>query len=306
MTRVVSTVSKAEMPSVKGDFNAVSDRLDYVVMDSDDPYHYSRIDNWNAYISISPQDARDILLRGLPDDINVEISLDEDGDGRLEYSGGDIIDCACEFDLNKKIRREGDASIRADAQNAGLGRMLVRNQIEFLKGCGIEKFEVHASASVGGYAWARFGYLPIDKDMNEIRENVQRYFNALKPILTDEEISQIEGLTELSSKSDLIKIADQQTDLYSRIRAVFDMAADASLDENIRSEAAYKQTLMGRGLNTYGYNHIGDCLFNKEPIRLGRMLLLGTNWHGSIDLDNETQMRHVDNYTGGFKHISFR
>lgn len=306
MARVVSTVNKTSIPSVKEDFNAVSDRFDCVVMDSDEPHHVSRIDSWNQFISISPYDARDILLRDLSDEIRVKVSLDENGYGRLEYSGGDVIDCACDFDLNRKVRNEGDASICSEAQTMGLGRTLIRNQIEFLKACGIETFEVYASSSVGGYAWARFGYLPIDKDMDEIREKVQRYFNALKPILTDEEIAQIEGLTEISSKYDLWEIAKEQTDLYSRIRVVFDMAADETLNESFRSDASYKQTLMGRGMNTYGYNHIGDCLFNKEPIRLGRLLLIGTNWHGTIDLRNETQMRYVDNYVGGFKHIAFR
>lgn len=302
MSKVISTVQRAETKSVRDDFNA-STGLVYLSAEYDDQ---DQIDSWNDRVAFSPQQTRDILLRDLPDDISVNIYLDSYGNGSFYYNGSAIQDVKCEFDLQKGISQEGDVYINDDDRAKGVGRIIVRNQIEFLKACGVECFKTYASSSMGGYVWARFGFLPNDDQLEELRQNLDRYFKGVKDLLTAEEIAEIEPLLSLENKEDIWKVAESKVDLQTRLHDIFDMCANESVSDDKRHDAEYARTIMGRALNTYAYNYIRSGVEEGHSIKLACLLLMGTNWHGEIDAGNDDQMRQVDSYTGGFKHIAIK
>lgn len=98
------------------------------------------------------------------------------------------------------------------AQGKGLSKTLMRNQMAVYGHLGIREIRMHANFEVGGYAWARYGFLPDDADWQRIREGIEDDLGsaalagaspnlkaALTDILADEDprgVWQLAALTE--------------------------------------------------------------------------------------------------------------
>ena len=53
------------------------------------------------------------------------------------------------------------------------GKKLLAGNIETYKDLGIEKVEVTANIDVGGYAWAKYGYVPTQASWNSLRATLE-------------------------------------------------------------------------------------------------------------------------------------
>lgn len=318
--KVVSTAKLRTKPTLKNHFNAASSRFHFKAYDLNKKVTRSkdRLEIWNRFIPLSPKDAEKILLRGLPKGVSVKLWIDSDGDGDICFSGPDIKEADCHFSFKKAERGSGSTSIHPRAQSKGLGRKIIRNEIEFLKACGIKKFSVFAASEAGGYTWARFGYVPENDSLEFIRKKVNRSYNALKDSLNPVERRQIERFIKIKSAKDVHKLADTEIDLSSRLAEMFNAVNNDNI--TLTERKRYKRILetLETSLDIEGRIYIDsgagvdksaltdDPKTPQHPVKLGRLLLAGLTWRGTLNLNSAPQMRRVDEYVGGFKYIDFK
>lgn len=313
---VLNKTRKRSRPVIREDFNRVSKNISFefgvfytkrtmteLSPKSDSSYIKKGLALWNKNIPISPRQAAKILTDGLPAESKVEISLDEDGEGSLCFSGPGIDHVIASFDFGRLERYEGSMVVFSDQRGKKIGRTILRNQIEFLHTCGIKKFKVHASLSAGGYMWARFGYLPQninDPDFERVREHVQSSLKALKNLLKEEEYKTLEEYAEFRKKEHMWRVADCRIDMVERLAATFNKASNPKLRTKKSLQIAKR---VGRKLDLSRSEYFQSGIVNRQPVFLGRLLLAGTSWKGFINLDNARQMERVGAYVGGWRYI---
>jgi hypothetical protein len=166
----------------------------------------------------------------------------------LRYSGNDGTS------ITRNFRKEADGStsvyhayFRAGGQGNGAGKRFFRTSMGEYIAAGVKHVDVTANIDVGGYAWARFGYLPKTKGA---WQGLQQTLNS-----------------RLDREKSLGKISKEQH-------------AQAARVINDRDPRALWK--------------VADMVIGGR--KLGKELLLGTNWSGRIDLSNKEQMRRFTAY----------
>lgn len=188
-------------------------------------------------------------------------------------------------------------SVEDAHRGRGLGRVMVRNQLELDALMGREKITIDAGSVNGGYSWARFGFLPVSEGDTSYKRQFER---DLIPrivayedygLIPDGQAGRFFSLARLENPEDIWELADQAQDILPRLSVAFGREANKS-HELRRSFNHIEIFNMDRAVN--------QTLENRRSFSLGKALLLRTQWKGEIDFDNPTQMRRVNDYTGGF------
>lgn len=166
----------------------------------------------------------------------------------LRYSGND----GTSITRNFKKEADGSTSVyhayfRAGGQGNGAGKRFFRTSMGEYMAAGVKHVDVTANIDVGGYAWARFGYLP----------KTQGAWQSLQSTLN----------SRLDREKALGKISNEQHAKAARV-----------INDSDR-RALWK---------------VADMVVGGR--KLGKELLLGTNWSGRIDLSDKEQMRRFTAY----------
>lgn len=255
---------------------------------------------WNQNIPLTLKTAAQILTRGVPRGIDIGIRFLEKEDGYpcLDFSSSFLFGDKRYFEPSRARVLPG--VIKVFEREAGLGRILMRNEIEFFHACGFRTFDIEAGMGAGGYTWARMGFLPGNVNSSDFeertREKVRSRFNLLARILTPHEKAKIKAVIALRQPTDVWKVADLDSDLAPRLRDVFE---ERGMFFNQLAEEYYRlkwpETWEG----------IEEAVNKGRKLTLGRMLLAGAFWKGTLDMNDSTQMQRVADYSGGFKYIGF-
>jgi hypothetical protein len=120
---------------------------------------------------------------------------------------------------------------------------------------------VHANIDVGGYAWARFGFVPKQSDWDDLRKSLNVWVNA-------DDVSH----DLLGNEYPALKIPKRQRKALTKI-----------LDNPDP-----------RGLWKIADARIGDRNIGKE-------VLMERDWSGEIRLDDADAMQRFNHYTGRTK-----
>lgn len=240
-------------------------------------------ETWRKYMPISEDEAKKILLQDMPQDTIVKITLGTDGIGSLAISHDEVNDNRS-FSMEQKVVDNG--MMHTNTNGAGLGRKLMRNEIEFFAACGIQHFNIQAGSSAGGYAWARFGFLPKGTPENFIDKARNRY-ERIQPLLTTEEQQTVEDILEFKNPQDMWRLADMKTDLAPRLRDIFRKAAAGN------ATAANQKDRM--------FSVIKQYKREGTEMPIGRVLMAGNKWEGTLDFANKEQMDRIEKYVGGWK-----
>lgn len=240
-------------------------------------------ETWRKYMPMSEDEAKEILLQDLPQDAIVKITLGTDGIGSLTISHDELNDNRS-FSLQQKVVDSG--LMHTNTNGNGLGRKLMRNEIEFFSVCGVRHFNIQAGSTAGGYAWARFGFLPKETPESFIEKARYRY-ERIQPLLTQEERQTVEDVLEFKNPQDMWRLADMKTDLAPRLRDIFRAAAAGN------KVAARQKDRM--------FSIIKQYKREGTEMSLGRVLLAGNKWEGTLDLANKEQMERIEKYVGGWK-----
>jgi GNAT superfamily N-acetyltransferase len=123
-------------------------------------------EDWNEHIEDAPEEFRAEFMGGLPG--TMKISLDYDGGwaiaGQIHDEDGNSIGVyrrIIDFETNEA---EADFFEIDDEkqQGQGIGKRLMAANVAKYQELGLDRVKVHANINVGGYAWARYGYVPHD------------------------------------------------------------------------------------------------------------------------------------------------
>jgi hypothetical protein len=150
-------------------------------------------------------------------------------------------------------------------RGAGLGKTLVAGQIEAYRRMGLQRVELNGGLIVGGYAWARYGWLPA---------SVQEWF-----VLSNKIRARMWAMSQ-----------ENGDPTFGRISAADKRTIEEILDRgDPRDIWAISDLQVPTGVNDS----------RGMPMTLGKALLLGHFWRGSLHLDNPEQMERFYDYVGG-------
>lgn len=248
---------------------------------------------WDKYVPMPFAEAKEILTRDLPEGTSVALDFVRGGgQGMLSISGQGFFETRT-FDMDRKVIHPGMVSATKQ-KGHGYGRIIMRNEIEFFKSCGVKRFNINASSTAGGYVWARFGFMPAPEAIIPLLTRLQDNFKALKDILTPQEQQDVKNaIRGRGLPDDVWGVSDLRVDIAPRLREVFAKA---------NSGDAAARTLSDQLTKVEGIkNAIAEITHDQQAMPLGRALLAGSYWQGYFDLNNPVQTERASKNIGGWK-----
>lgn len=267
-----------------------------------------KIKLWNRFIPLTPTKATKILGRDLPDDTVISLRIEDDSTGEIEFYAIDKFNDDGSFDLDNETLDAGLIRVQDGYKGQGIGRTVFRNQIEFFYACGVRKFEVNAALDNGGYTWARVGFLP--DDLEEMREDVaipaKETINVLGSLLKGDEKKLLKKHLKFKKRENLWHVADADIDIGPRLKDTFNRASGDAKTLRQRNKAKELVKSLKDHFSAELFSYMKERATNDQPVMIGRLLLTGTSWSGSIDMDNAKQMKKVGAYTGGWRYLEIK
>jgi hypothetical protein len=251
---------------------------------------------WNTHVPVDPALALQILTRDLPPVGSIEMCLlPAAGYVDVKITAADFKD-ERRFNMSTARTGWGNIEVSNDRQNRGIGRRLMRNEIEFAHALGIKTFLILAGSSSGGYAWRAMGIKPtnmnsFDFDQYARQRAVKRY-DAVKAVLNTDERKTVEPLLELSNDRQMEALIELDMNLSPRLNEIFNQASVRTREQQATITPITK--------------NFSERAKEGKKITVGQVLLAGTSWEGQLDLEDPVQMRRVGEYVGGWKYIGFK
>jgi hypothetical protein len=192
----------------------------------DDPAKTQKfLTTWNDRIGEAPEEFKNEFLGGIPATMNVKYDTygtGEDADNTMELDGA-LLDAdgrtigsytrTIDFRDNKAV--SSYFVLNNSKTGGGVGKQVLKANVEMYQKLGLDSVEVHANIDVGGYAWAKYGYVPTD--WYELQSNLEDRLNEMAG----------GGDYEPSSWDEMS--SDQQQEVYNAWR-------ESTEDDFIRSE----------------------------------------------------------------------
>lgn len=215
----------------------------------------------SKFLGMSPVEFRDRILAGVDltpftggarvaavyDDFEKSLSFSL----KLSAAQGDVVALRTvrpDPDTGSLFATHSQLTVPAALQGSGIGKQLSAAMLRLYDHLGVTDIELTANIDVGGYAWAKYGFVPASTtDWQSLMAGIKsRWENGLRQLAT----------TQL----DPVKVANIDS-ILSALSASTD-PSDILVVANLRDEIA----VGGVG----------------QP--LGKRFLLGTLWHGRLDL----------------------
>jgi hypothetical protein len=141
------------------------------------------IESWNSHIGEAPAEFRNEFLGGLKGTMNVYYEDSSDQmtvRGALQDENGSKIGeytRTIDFENNKA---ESDYfKLNAGKQHANVGKQILAANMAMYQKLGLDELEVHANIDVGGYAWAKYGYVPTDQSWRNLSTEIEQKIDEL-------------------------------------------------------------------------------------------------------------------------------
>jgi hypothetical protein len=150
------------------------------------------IQAWNDGVGMDPGDFKDEFLGGLPGTMTLDHRYHEFEGGKVmtnqlyingqlhDENGRNIGTYTRTIDLKNNKASSDYFKLNSSAQGKGEGKTLLAANVALYQELGLDKVSVHANIDVGGYAWAKYGYVPTEDSWDELR-------NALREKLDRED-----------------------------------------------------------------------------------------------------------------------
>jgi hypothetical protein len=140
-----------------------------------------------------PSRLTEMLLADIPEACRIIFCCHGDGTGRFELrfedAGERIATATRSFDLGKSVVKHAGFRIIPDRCGRGLGTLLTRNSLKVYKKVGISKVTLDAGLDVGGYVWARLGFVPTKDGWLQVRGAVRAKRASMGQIPSEAEVA---------------------------------------------------------------------------------------------------------------------
>jgi hypothetical protein len=129
---------------------------------------------WNERVGEAPEDFKKDFI-GVPGTMSVSYS--DTGDkmtisGRVQEDGRSIGEYQRDIDLKNNSAYSAYFVLNSGERGAGVGKTLLASNVAMYQKLGLDKVSVSANIDVGGYAWAKYGYVPTQSSWNSLRADI--------------------------------------------------------------------------------------------------------------------------------------
>lgn len=148
------------------------------------------IESWNDAVGMDPGDFKETFLGHLPGTMILQHRYYEHSDGdvmenRISISGdlhneqgSKIGTYTREIDLKNNKAESAYFALNSGAQGKGEGKTLLAANVEMYQELGLDEVKVHANIDVGGYAWAKYGYVPTEDEWDTLRGTLREKLDS--------------------------------------------------------------------------------------------------------------------------------
>jgi len=175
-----------DLPSPKKKVEADDFKKDRVDIDSytegDEKRLGKFVDVWNDHIGEAPAEFKKDFLGGIPGTMSIKFQYDENprtGEprqshmeirGKLQDADGATIGTYTrEIDFVENKAESAYFKLDKSDQGKNLGKQMLAANVAMYQKLGLDRVETYADIDVGGYAWAKYGYVPTDNDWYELQ-----------------------------------------------------------------------------------------------------------------------------------------
>jgi len=162
---------KSKKPAKKEDFDKAKIRFR-----AGEGGEQAFLDKWNEKIGIEPEEFKQTFLGGVPATMDIYIEGGEfKVNGNLQDANGQRIGDYSRFiDPDKKSAYSSFFELNRSKTGGDVGKKVLAGNVETYQQLGIEKVKVSANIDVGGYAWAKYGYVPTQDSWDTLRASLAR------------------------------------------------------------------------------------------------------------------------------------
>ena len=141
------------------------------------------IETWNKHVAEAPAEFRNQFLGGLKGTMQIHFNDKEDSltvTGRLQDAhGSQIGEYTRNIDFPQNKAFSSYFKLNGSKQHAGVGKTLLAANVAMYQKMGLSAVEVHADIDVGGYAWAKYGYVPTDSSWRVLSGEIEGKVDAM-------------------------------------------------------------------------------------------------------------------------------
>ena len=162
---------KSKKPAKKEDFDKAK-----VTLPSNKALQDAFIEKWNDKVGVDPAEFKSNFMGGLDGPMKLSGTGNQiDIDGEIHDSDGKTLgNFERNINLDSKSAYSAYFKLNKAATKGDIGKKMLAGNVETYKNLGIEKVTVTANIDVGGYAWAKYGYVPTASAWSELRNDLER------------------------------------------------------------------------------------------------------------------------------------
>jgi hypothetical protein len=130
---------------------------------------------WDSRIGESPAEFKRSFLGG----VDATMQIDTNADGSWEIKGSILAENGRSIGtytrtINWRDRSAQSAFLQLTGSRTSksIGKQILAGNVQTYKKLGLDKVKVHANIDVGGYAWAKYGYVPDRSSWNSLRLDI--------------------------------------------------------------------------------------------------------------------------------------
>jgi hypothetical protein len=135
-------------------------------------------DEWDKNLGgMSPEDFKHDFLGG----VDATMTIDRAGSDHwhvtgkiLGPDGKSIGDYTRSIDFRNKVAESAYFQLNRDSRRNDIGKRVLAGNVDLYRRLGIERVKVHANIDVGGYAWAKYGYVPTRQSWSSLSGEIAR------------------------------------------------------------------------------------------------------------------------------------
>lgn len=148
------------------------------------------VEAWNTHFDKPPRAAVDEFVKGTGLQTGKTLEIKHLGGRNVEYgatlydkSGNDVGYIKRRFlitDTGQRIVEHSLFTINKDAQGQGIAKKMLANKVKAYDRLGVDVVTMEANIDVGGYAWARYGFVPSTTSWNGMKTKLTAKLESKK------------------------------------------------------------------------------------------------------------------------------
>lgn len=204
------------------------------------------------------------------------------------------------------------------AKYAGIGKAAFQVLVDLYDHLGITEISVSAGMTTGGYAWAKYGFVPDESDAERLAQTFMQDVLGVKPYdeyrrqeLQNDDATRLQLLQEARARvavdAGLIDSVEDYEDLdlqasnsidreldEGEVQSAWDDLVEEFLQSTEDDEALYwADRAADHDLDDYGEPYV---IWNIADHPEGSDFLRGRSWSGTLDLDDDRQRERLMKY----------